>query len=94
MIGDDLSPFFVKGDFCGEGDTLGGEPVVGIFDAQYVVDGVGMGMSSTRPAFTLATGSVPAAPAGLILLHAGAAYRVEDHQPDGTGKSVLILEDA
>lgn len=94
MIGDDLTPFFVKGDFCAADDTLAGAPVVGIFDAEYMVDGGGMGMSSSRPAFTMATASVPATPIGQILMHAGKAYRVEDHQPDGTGKSVLILEEA
>lgn len=94
MIGDDLTPFFVKGDFCAGDDSLGGAPVVGIFDAEYVVDGAGMGMSSSRPAFTMATASVPSAPIGQILVHAGKPYRVEDHQPDGTGKSALILEEA
>lgn len=94
MIGDDLTPFFVKGDFCLPDDTLDGVGVVGIFDAQYVVDGGGMGMSATRPAYTLPTLNVPASHIGLILLHAGKAYRVEDHQPDGTGKSVLVLEEA
>lgn len=94
MIGDDMSPFFVQGDFCEGGDTLAGLPVLGIFDAQYVVDGGGMGMSATRPAFTLATASVPNPVIGAAFVHGGATFRVEDHQPDGTGASVLILEDA
>jgi hypothetical protein len=94
MIGDDLSPFFVKGEFCGEDDKLDGVDVVGIFDAAFVVAGGGLGMSGSRPAYTLPTASVPADVIGMALVHAGTTYRVEDHQPDGTGASVLILEDA
>jgi hypothetical protein len=92
MIGDDLSPFFVIGDFCAENDTLDGADIIGIFDAVYVVDGGGYGMSSTRPAYTVATASLPADVFGKLLVHKCITYRVEEHRPNGSGESVLILE--
>lgn len=92
MIGSDLTPFFVAGEFVQAGDTLGGVPVAGIFDAAYVVTGAGMGMADTRMAYTLSSASVPASPVGMLLQHAGVQYEVADTQPDGTGVTLLILE--
>jgi hypothetical protein len=59
MIGDDLTPFFVPGEFAGE-DTLDGQPVVGIFDAAYVSTNDGIGMASSRPAYLLPAAAAPA----------------------------------
>ena len=92
MIGDDLSPFFVAGEFSDGNDTLGGMPVSGIFDGAYAAVGDGLGMGDSRPVYTLATTSVPFAWAGLQLVHKGVAYGLADHQPDGTGKSLLLLD--
>lgn len=75
--------------------TLAGLAVTGIFDAAYQSAEVGLsGMASTQPGFTLASASVPAGVTGLVLVHAGVSYTVVEHQPDGTGVSVLLLERA
>jgi len=96
MIGDDLSPFFVPGEFAGVGDTLDGQPVTGIFDREYVSTNDGMGMASSRPAYLLPTSEAPPAPENLILVLAkgGERFVVAAHEPDGTGVTVLILEKA
>jgi hypothetical protein len=95
MIGDDLTPFFVPGEFAGE-DTLDGQPVVGIFDAAYVSTNDGIGMASSRPAYLLPAAAAPAAPEGLVLVVAksGERFVVATQEPDGTGLTVLILEKA
>lgn len=92
MIGDDLAPFFVVGEFCRGGDTLDGVTVVGQFDASYVRNGGGMGMSDSAPAYLLPTASAPGSAIGQVLVHKDIAYRVGEIEPDGTGLIVLILE--
>lgn len=92
MIGDDLTPFFVPGEFAGNDDTLNGAPVVGIFDGDYVVNGPGLGMSDTRPVYTMASAAVPLDAIGMQLIVAAGNFKVVDVQPDGTGITLLILE--
>ena len=92
MIADDLSPFFVPGEFAGDGDTLDGSPVVGIFDGAYVKAGDGLGMASTSPAYTLPASAIEGAPDGKRLVANGIAYEVATHEPDGTGIVILHLE--
>jgi hypothetical protein len=96
MIGDDLTPFFVPGEFAGVGDTLGGEPVEGIFDASYVSTSDGIGMASSRPAYLLPVAAAPSEPEGMVLKVAksGEQFTVAAQEPDGTGLTVLILEKA
>lgn len=96
MIGDDLTPFFVPGEFAGVGDTLDGQPVTGIFDREYVSINDGIGMASSRPAYLLPTSEAPAAPEEMILMIAktGERFIVQAHEPDGTGVTALILEKA
>jgi hypothetical protein len=96
MIGDDLTPFFVPGEFAGVGDTLDGQPVAGIFDREFVSTDDGIGMATSRPAYLLPTSEVPAAPEEMILVIAktGARFIVAAHEPDGTGVTMLILEKA
>lgn len=73
--------------------TLSGVGVSGIFEAAGTVSGVGaLGMASTQPTFSLPTASVAGDPVGQPLVHAGVAYTVADHEPDGTGVSRLLLE--
>lgn len=91
MIADDLTPFFVPGEFAGAEDTLDGVPVVGIFDAEYTKAGDGIGMASTRPAYTLPAAAIAGDPDGKRLVANGAAFIVESHEPDGTGIVVLYL---
>lgn len=92
MIGDDLTPFFVAGEFAGAADTLGGVPVVGIFDGAFVTTGDGIGMATTRPVYTLPTSSAGADAEGKVLVAGGTTYRVVGQEPDGQGVTLLILE--
>lgn len=93
MIGTDLSPFFVPGEFCAEtGDKLDGQNVTGIFEAAWVSNGGGAGMSDSRPVYFLPTAMVPTSSHGKVLEVAAGRHIVVDHQPDGTGLSMLLLE--
>lgn len=96
MIGDDLSPFFVPGEFAGEGDTLDGAPITGIFDAAYVSTNEGIGLASARPVYTVPASALPATVEGSILFVAKTAetFRVVEPQADGTGVVLLMLEKA
>jgi hypothetical protein len=94
VIGNELSPFFVPGEFAGTDDVLAGEPVTGIFEAAFAVGGDGIGMSGTRPVYFLPTSQVPVAWEGLQLTVAAGAFVVEGHEPDGTGVSMLLLAEA
>lgn len=104
MFVEDLSAFL--SDF-GVLATLDGTEVRGIFDAEYAVSDVGIGISTTQPAFTLATVDVPSTvidwfryyqdpdqPVGAVLTVAGASYAIVAHEPDGTGMSRLLLRAA
>lgn len=72
--------------------------VIGIFDNDYVVAEVGAaGMSATAPAVTLRTCDLPpgchtGASVEIEYLGGRSWWRLAEHQPDGTGLSVLLLE--
>ena len=78
--------------------TVNGQAVQGIFDNAHAValggPFDGMGVSTTQPRLTCATASLPADPAGAAVVVGGASYVVAEHQPDGTGISVLMLRRA
>ena len=75
--------------------TVGGQQVRVIFDrANSTMAGDALGMASSSPAITLKTSDVPANPVGTLVVLDGANWRVAEHQPDGTGVSVLVLERA
>ena len=89
---EDLSQFFNVAEFA-TAATLDGAAVTGIFDALYIQGLVGAaGIASTGPAYMLPTASVPANPVGKALVVNGTTYSVAEHQPDGTGVSLLLLE--
>lgn len=71
------------------------QPVPCQFDNSYAVALAGpfdgMGVSTTQPRITCANASIPADPAGSAVVVAGEAYVVAEHQPDGTGMTVLML---
>lgn len=75
--------------------SLAGAPVRVIYDGEYA-EALGLGGAAIR--VTLPSASVPAAWDGKplqILTGQGAGnYTVRNHQPDGTGISVLDLERA
>lgn len=90
MFTEDTSAFFA--DF-GQPATVGGQAVQGVFDNGYAVGAAGpFGMATTQPRLTCATAQVPANPVGQAVVVAGGSYVVAEHQPDGTGVSVLLLE--
>lgn len=91
MFAEDLSPFFSTAEFAVDA-ILDGVAVRGIFDRKYIDAGAGMGMASTAPAFTLASGAVPASPVGKLLTVNGENYAIAAIEPDGTGITLLILE--
>jgi hypothetical protein len=91
MVGDDLAPFFVPGEFAGTADTLDGEAVVGIFDGAYVSAGAGLGMSDTRPVYLLPAADVPEGVVGMALVANSLNFNVVNTELDN-GTILLILE--
>ncbi len=88
---ENMAPFFA--DF-GLDCVLAGSTVRAIFDAPGQVQPLGIaGMATVMPQITLPTASVPAAPVGVPVDVPGQGrFQVAEHQPDGTGVSVLLLE--
>lgn len=74
--------------------SIGGVEVDGVFENEHAVAGGGLGMAMTNPRFTLPTDRVPEAPEGLQITCKNDLYTVVEHEPDGTGLSVLVLERA
>ncbi len=90
MFAEDLTVFFNHAEFA-DTATLAGLDVVGFFEKAYVVDASGFGASATRPAFTLAASAVPAAFAGLLLVHDAIDYLVSGIDTHGSDRSVSVL---
>lgn len=75
--------------------TLGGVEVSAMFADAYTTSHVGdFGVASSSPMLTLATTDVPAAPIAQAVVVNGKAYVVKEHQPNGSGLSVLLLEES
>lgn len=93
MFAEDAAAFFA--DF-GQPATVGVQAVQGVFDNAHALGAVGgfagMGIATTQPRLTCATASLPANPVGQACTVASGSYVVAEHQPDGTGISVLLLE--
>lgn len=90
MFVEDTTAYFA--DFV-QPATVGGQSLLGIFDNGHAVGSVGpFGMATTQPRLTCATASLPADPVGSAVVVAGGSYVVAEHQPDGTGISLLLLE--
>lgn len=98
MFTEDLTPFFDPANVGVSIATVGGVAGVGVqFSNGYALGNVGtLGMSGSQPAITLPDASVPSNPVGTaVTITAGkglGSYLVAEHQPDGTGISVLVLE--
>ena len=91
---EDLTSFFNASEFATTA-TLNGVTVTGIFDNGYMQALVGQtGVATTTPSYQLATASVPANPVGKAMVINSLNYTVAEHQPDGTGVSMLYLERA
>lgn len=91
MVGDDLTPFFIAGEFAGTGDTLNGVAAVGIFDGNHVSVGPGLGMGDTRPVYLLPASQVPPDVIGMPLVANGQSFTVVNTEVD-EGTILLILE--
>jgi hypothetical protein len=93
MFVEDHSAFFA--DF-GQPTTVGGQAVQAVFDNGYALGAAGpfagMGIATPQPRLTCATAALPADPVGAAVVVGAASYTVAEHQPDGTGISVLLLE--
>lgn len=90
MFTEDLTAFFT--DF-GVTATVGGASVQVIFDNANQGTRVGLlGMAGTQPAITCKTADLTADPVGLTAVVGGVAYTITQHEPDGTGISLCLLE--
>ena len=66
-----------------------------IRDRPYAQSDIGaMGFESSRPTFRLASVGLPADVVGQSITVRGTGYQVVRHEPDGTGMSTLVLEEA
>lgn len=73
----------------------GGSETGGIFRDPYATADLGIDLSSTAPSVTVDTSAVPSDPIGMpVQIVDGAAFRIADHKPDGTGLTVIVLEKA
>lgn len=96
---ENLSQFFRTADFAVEAAYTpeGGSAATihGIFDAEYLaVDGEGnVAVASSQPVFHCRTSDV-VDPYGGTLVVAGVTYDIVEFKPDGTGTTMLVLEDA
>lgn len=89
---EDFAPFFA--DFAVQA-VVGGVSVRGIFDNAYALGAVGLaGVSATQPTLTVPTAALPGEPVGQAATIGAADYTVVAHEPDGTGLSRLLLEEA
>lgn len=67
----------------------------GIFDRTYAeVDAGGVGIESRAPAFLTADDFIPDLAEGDTLTINDVAYTVRDLQPDGTGQTLVILDES
>ena len=68
--------------------------VIGIFDNEYFEAGGGeVGAEGSKPAFHCETADIPNAAQGDAIVINTVNYLIINIQPDGTGQSLLILED-
>ncbi len=90
MIKENLSIFFNPN---GLGDTAlyGSAPINGMFERQFVEISNAEGY---YPTFSCSTADVAQVPKGATLIIAGTNYTVKSKRPDGTGLTLIILEEA
>ena len=87
---EDMTAFFNPAEFASNA-TLGGVSVRGVFDAQYASE---YDVSGTSPTLTLATADCAGVVVGgTVAIIGSTSYTVTQHQPDGTGVSVLRLRE-
>lgn len=90
---EDFSAFFGTSDFA-VAAIIDGRPVNGIFDNDYAAVRGELGdVESNRPAFMCAAADVASVAYGDTAKVSGVSYTVRGIHPDGTGVTVLILEE-
>lgn len=85
---EDFSAFLA--DF-GDDGLLDGAAVRGIYDAPASRQ---LDTTSTEPIFQVPTASVPVGVFNKVLVIPQGSFRVQEHVPDGTGMSLLLLTKA
>lgn len=86
---ENFAPFFA--DF-GIDATVGGAAVVGIFDRQYLTE---MGfVAGSSPVLLCISAEVSSAGEGTAVTIGAASYTVTVPEPDGTGLTLLRLQEA
>lgn len=104
MFAEDLSVFFSAAEHAADaritprGAVMPAD-VVGIFSNAYaLVEASGMEIAGTAPNLKLPTADVPCSWRGASVCIASGpgagSYTVAEHHPDGTGVSVLVLQQA
>jgi hypothetical protein len=90
---EDLSVFLSTADFAVVATYNSATPVTGIFDNAHQLAPLGMAMQgAAAPQFLCRASDVDADPVGKSLVVGGVDYSIAEHQPDGTGMTVLILK--
>ena len=94
---EDFSEFLDTDDFAVSATftPVVGDPstITGIFDAEYFeIDGDSVGVAGSQPMFLCKTADVAAAKFGDALTVNAVNYKIVNIQPDGTGLTMLILE--
>ena len=101
FLADDLATFFNVDDFA-DAATFDGSAVEvsGILDKAFDLAQIGaVDVASTAPVFTLKSSDLPSNVRGRFLrfgnlLAGGSRYRVMADHADGTGVTMLVLQDA
>ena len=92
MLNESLDVFFEVSEFATTA-TVDGQSMRVIFDNAAQGTRVGLlGMAGTQPAITCKTADLAADPVGLAAEVGGVAYTITQHDPDGTGISLCLLE--
>lgn len=78
----------------GEQVSVGGSPVYGILENQFVpIDFGGQEIESNYPVLTIRTSDASGVSHGTAVVANGVNYTVRSIQPDGTGMTELVLEE-
>jgi len=100
MITDEFDIYFstdffaVSATYTAQGTGATPQTITGIFTKEYIDDAGGaIGVEGNVPVFHTKTASVPNATQGDSLVIGSTTYKIANVQPDGTGETVLILEE-
>lgn len=87
---EDLTEFFDTTNGFAVVGTYSGSGYNGIFDAEYAGDGM---MAGTIPTFTLTTSDASVMAINGVITINSVAHLIREKQQDGTGVTILILEE-